>query len=256
MLRHLHAAVSGGLPKQWRLHLTVVGVLATLLVVFATPIWTYLMLAIAGGAFAFLLQQAPNPTPLFWTVPAEAWTLIWSSTARVNHIWLHRTQSLIRESHSPSARIDGFATPSGFVLVGSGLDEVGVQCESELAWRMMELGSPGKKETSGCRTLRFVLALWLVAGGLLVIGIWRGIDVASTILLVVFCSAAGHGLAGPVERLMRSRVERCVSGSPDAERHRIEVASVDIRHFIWMRGVWAFQVRRIGWQSTTANASR
>ena len=42
------------------------------------------MLFLQRSAAALLLQQIADPTPLFCTIPAEAWDLIGSNKARVN----------------------------------------------------------------------------------------------------------------------------------------------------------------------------
>jgi len=57
-----------------------------------------LLMGVAGAALVLLLQEAADPTPLFWTSPWEAMQLLLSRARRVNHIWLHRTQELTRES--------------------------------------------------------------------------------------------------------------------------------------------------------------
>src|SRR6266853_1601737 len=79
-----------------------------------------LLIGVAGATLVLLLQEAVDPTPLFWTAPWEAMQLLLSRSRRVNHLWLHRTQELARESIGVSARTDGFAITDGFVLIGVG----------------------------------------------------------------------------------------------------------------------------------------
>jgi len=75
------------------LRFAIFALVATLELAFSTPSWLCRMLLLQGSAVALLLQQIADPTPLFWTVPAEAWDLIGSNKARVNYQWLHRTQA-------------------------------------------------------------------------------------------------------------------------------------------------------------------
>src|SRR6516165_6694544 len=68
-----------------------------------------LLMGVAGAALVLLLQEAVDPTPLFWNAPWEAVQLLLSPAHRVNHIWLHRTQELVRESIGLCPQSDGFA---------------------------------------------------------------------------------------------------------------------------------------------------
>src|SRR4029434_6634409 len=77
-----------------------------------------LLMGVAGAALVLLLQEAVDPTPLFWTAPWEAMQLLLSRARRINHVWLHRTQELARESIGLSTKVDGFAMADGFVLIG------------------------------------------------------------------------------------------------------------------------------------------
>src|SRR5258708_10399915 len=72
-----------------------------------------LLMGVAGAALVLLLQEAVDPTPLFWTAPWEAMQLLLSRARRVNHIWLHRKQELARESYGISMEVDGFAMDDG-----------------------------------------------------------------------------------------------------------------------------------------------
>lgn len=75
-----------------------------------------LFIGAAAAALVLVLQEAVDPTPLFWTAPWEAVQLLLSRERRVNHIWLHRTQELVRESIGESSKVDGFAMADGFVF--------------------------------------------------------------------------------------------------------------------------------------------
>jgi len=90
---------------------------ALLLLVMLRVLGQGLLLGVAGAALVLLLQEAVDPTPLFWTAPWEAMQLLLSRARRVNHIWLHRTEELARESIGVSARADGFAMADGFVFI-------------------------------------------------------------------------------------------------------------------------------------------
>ena len=53
-----------------------------------------LLMGVAGAALVLLLQEAVDPTPLFWTAPWEAVQLLLSRARCVNHIWLHQTAGI------------------------------------------------------------------------------------------------------------------------------------------------------------------
>jgi len=110
--------------------------LALGLVVFFTVamLWQALLMAAAAAGLALVLQQLADPSPLFWAVPWEAMEFALSAKVRANHFWLHRTQDLARGLLVWSAKVHGFATREGFVLMGSGLDAAAVRWSSELSW--------------------------------------------------------------------------------------------------------------------------
>lgn len=66
-----------------------------------------LLMGVAAAALVLVLQEAVDPTPLFWTAPWEAMRLLLSKEQRVNHIWLHRTLELARESIGARTKADG-----------------------------------------------------------------------------------------------------------------------------------------------------
>jgi hypothetical protein len=93
-----------------------------------------LLVGVAGAALVLLLQEAVDPTPLFWIAPWEAVQLLVRCARCVNHIWLHQTQELARESIGLSSKADGFSMADGFVLIGVGRNKQFVQWTAEAAW--------------------------------------------------------------------------------------------------------------------------
>lgn len=211
----------------------------------AAVVWQALLMAAAAAGLALALQQLADPAPLFWAVPWEAMNLVLSAKVRTNHFWLHRTQDLAREMLGWSVKVDGFATGDGFVLMGSGLDAAEVRWCSDLSWRILCQHSPQRKATGGCKTSRFLLALWVVSVGLLVLDAWRGLDLASALLLLALGSAAGYGLAGPAERLLLPSVDRFKSSEDEAQSDGLEVESFWVPTFLWLKGGRAFRIRQI-----------
>lgn len=198
-----------------------------------------------GATILLFLQEIVDRTPLFWAVPWEAIQLVLSRRARVNHLWLHRTQELVRESSGFWGKLDGFATRDGFVLTGTRLTEAEIHWASELSLPMV-CGQSTKETIKGCKTTRFLFALWLLAGGLLGLSVWRGeVDLASTVLLSAVCGAAGHGLAGPAENFLRPLVTRVALSGDKAWPSRLEVESFSIPAFLWLKSGHAFRVRRV-----------
>jgi hypothetical protein len=221
--------------------------LALGLVVFFTAAiaWQALLMAWAAVGLALVLQQLADPSPLFWAVPWEAMEFTLSAKVRANHFWLHRTQDLARESLGWSAKADGFATRDGFVLMGSGLDTTAVRWSSELSWRNPCQQSSEENAARGCNTTRFLLALWPVAVGLIVLNAWRRLDLASAFLLSALCSAAGHGLAGPAEKLLLPWADRFQRREDVTRANILEVESFWVPSFLWLKGGRAFRVRQI-----------
>ena len=120
-VRHLQRITDAVVAQQVKLirwGLLAVGGLA--LFFMASTLWRALLMGAAGAGLALILQELADPSPLFWAVPWEAVRLVRSRKVRVNHIWLHRTQKLIRDSVGSSARVDGFATHQGFLLINAG----------------------------------------------------------------------------------------------------------------------------------------
>ena len=238
--------------KLIRWGLLVVGGLV--LSVTASVLWRALLMGAAGAGLALILQELVDPSPLFWAVPWEAVEFVLSRKVRVNHFWLHRTQELARDSVGSSAKVNGFATREGFVLMGAGLNEAQIQWASEFAWRMMYQQPSAKGAPRGCKTTRFLFALWLIAGGLLLLSVWRGVDLASALLLSAVCGAAGHGLAGPAEKFLGPWAERIACRDDKMRPNRLEVGSFEIPQFLWFKGGQGFQVRRVAREETSEGA--
>ena len=219
------------------------------LFVVASLLWrTVLMVGIAA-VLALILQELADPSRLFWAVPWEAVGIVFSRNVRLNHLWFHRTQDLVREASGCLSKlevIDGFATQDGFVLMGAGFNEAEVRWASELAWRLMCGQGPVKEPARGCKTMRFLFALWLVAGGLVAITVWRGkVDLASAALLAAVCGAMGHGLAGLAEKFLGPWAALVAFCDDEICPSRLEVVSFSSPHFLWFRGGRGFRVRRV-----------
>jgi hypothetical protein len=103
--------------------------------------------------------------------------------------------------------------------------------------------------------MRFLFALWMLAGGLIAVTIWRGkVDLASAVLLAAACGAVGHGLAGPAEKLIGPWVERVACGDDRMRPQRLEVEFFAIPRISWFKGSQAFQVRRIAGEDIPSDA--
>ncbi len=210
----------------------------------ASILWRAMLMGAAGAGLALFLQQLVDPTPLFWTVPWEAMQLLLSRRVRLNHLWLHRTQGLIHDSDWRQARLDGFATREGFFLTGIALNGMEAQWNAELAWRGVALESATKRSTKGgCKTARFLLTLWFLAGGLLILTAWRGFDLPSALFLGVICGATGHALAGPVEKMLGSLAASAGRRQEEARPYRIEVEQAELPKLPWFKGARGFWVR-------------
>src|SRR5260370_12439412 len=141
------------------------------------------MMGVAGAALVLLLQEAVDRTPLFWTAPWEAMQLLLSRARRVNHIWLHRTQELARESIGLSTKVDGFAMADGFVLIGVGPNKQMVRWTAECAWRGIIHHRERARHPKGCKAVRFLIAVWLITRGLLPFGSFQGTALPPALLV-------------------------------------------------------------------------
>ncbi len=210
----------------------------------ASMLWRVFPMAVIGAGLVLILQEIADPSPLFLTVPWEALEFVLSRRVRANHFWLHRTQSLLRESRDSLAKIDGCATRGGFFLIGATFNETQIQWASQTAWRAMCQKPSAKEAATGCKTMRFVLALWLIAGGLAALSLFRGVYLGSELLLCTLCGAAGQLLAGPAEKLLSPWAGRVACSNKETWPSRLEVESLAIPRFLWFKRSLVFQVRR------------
>jgi len=165
-----------------------------------------LLMGVAAAALVLLLQEAVDPTPLFWTAPWEAVQLLLSRACCGNHIWLHRTQELARESIGLSSKLDGFAMVDGFVLIGIGRHKQFVQWTAEAAWLGIVQTHTRARHPRECKAVRFLVAVCLRTGGLFALGAWRVVDLSTALLVAMFSGAGGHALARPFENRFGKRL--------------------------------------------------
>lgn len=219
--------------------------LAGVLMLFLTAsmTWRALPMAAVGAGFVLILQEIAAPTPLFWTVPWEALEFVISREVRANHFWLHGTEDILRESGG--TKVDGVATREGFFLLGTSLNETEIQWASQCVWQTQCQKSSAKVAAPGCKTMQFLVALWLIAGGLTVLSLWRGVGLASALLLSALCGAAGQLLAGRVERLLGRWAEDLACSNNKIVPIRLEVESLAIPPFLLFAKSRVFQVRRV-----------
>ncbi len=218
---------------------------ALLLLVMLRVLGQGLLLGVAGAALVLLLQELVDPTPLFWSVPWEALQLVVSGRHRVNHLWLHRTQDLARRSIGRSIKSDGFAMADGFVVTGVGRNKQLVQWTADSAYRGMTQEREGASARRGCKAVRFLVAVWLMTGGLLAISIGRGIDLPGALLIALLSAAAGHALARPVEKMLANWLAIPAWQHEDARGFGLEVEPVEFPEWLWWQGGQGFIVRRI-----------
>lgn len=220
-------------------------VVLLLLLVLLRALGQGLLIGVAGAALVLVLQEAVDPTPLFWTAPWEAMQLVLSRGRCLNHIWLHRTQELARESIGVSAKIDGFAMADGFVLIGVGSNRQLVQWTAEAAWRGIAHARERARRSKGCKAARFLLAVWLMTGILLAVSIWKGLDLPTALLVAVFSGAAGHALARPFENMLARWLAVQACHDQDVRAFRLEVEPVEFPEWLWWQGGQGFIVRRL-----------
>jgi hypothetical protein len=216
---------------------------ALLLLVMIRVLGQGMILGVAGAAVALLLQELVDPTPLFWSVPGEALQLVVSGRHRVNHLWLHRTQDLARESIGRSIKSDGFTVADGFVVTGVGRNDELVQWTADSACRGMAHERARASVRWGCKAVRFLVAVWLMTGGLLAMSIWRGIDLPGALLIALLSSVAGHALARPVEKMLANRLT--IPARQHEGAQGLEVEPVEFPEWLWWQGGQGFIVRRI-----------
>lgn len=204
-----------------------------------------LVFGAAGAALVLLLQQLVDPTPLFWSAPWEALQLVLSRRQRLNHAWLHRAQDLALESIGRSTETDGFAMADGFVLTGVGLNKQLVQRTVDSAWRGMTQTWERTSDRRTCKAVRFLVAVWLMIGGLLAISIWRAIDLPGCLMIALLSAAAGHALARPVENVFRECVANPAWLARDSRGFRFELEPIEFPDWLWWQGCRGFIVQRV-----------
>jgi hypothetical protein len=204
-----------------------------------------LILGVAGAALVLLLQELADPTPLFWSAPWEALQLVVSSRQRENHLWLHRTQDLAFESIGRSIETDGFAITDGFLLIGVGRNKQLAQWTVDSAWRGMTQKCEQASVRRACKAVRFLVAVWLMTGGLLAMSIWRAIDLPECLLIALLSAAAGHALAPLVENMLAECVTIPAWLDGDTRGFRLEVEPVEFPKWLWWQGGQGFIVQRI-----------
>jgi len=234
-LRNIKNLASGELPFA--------GGLVLLLAAFI--LWRAFPMVVTGAVLVLILQEIADPSPLFLTVPWEALEFVLSRKVRANHFWLHRTQGLLRESKDTLAKIDGCATRDGFFLIGATFNETQIQWASQSAWRATCQKTSAKEAATGCKTMQFLLALWLIAGGFAALSFFRGVDLGNGLLLCALCGAAGQLLAGPAEKLLGPWAARVACSNKETWPSRLEVESLAIPRFLWFKRSLVFQVRRM-----------
>lgn len=243
--RRLESLASTSLPEQWRLPLAIFTVVLLLEVFFSAQAWALLVLVLLGAAVALVLQQMADPTPLFWTAPAEAWELIWSAEARVNHLWLHRTQALVRDGLDSPRVGDGFATKDGFVLLNVDFNEIQMLLAAQAAWGDLAEDRCKDRFWKGCRTLRLLAAAWLLLGGLLTLAALGRLDLGNILLAIVVSGAVGHALGRGVERIFASWVTLAIWRQEKAGLNNTVVERFTLPRVLWFQGGEGFLVRRV-----------
>ena len=207
----------------------------------ASMLWRAFPIVVTAAGLVLILQEIADPSPLFFTVPWEALEFVLSRKVRANHFWLHRTQGLLRESGDSLAKIAGCATRDGFFLIGAAFNEAQIQWA---AWPATRQKPSAKEAATGCKTMQFLLASWLIAGGFAVLNLFRGVDLGSGLLLCALCGAAGQLLARPVEKLLGPWAGRVACSNKETWPSRLEVESLAIPRFLWFKRSLVFQVRR------------
>src|SRR5712691_7189320 len=210
----------------------------------ASMLWRAFPMVVTGAVLVLFLQEIADPSPLFLAVPWEALEFVLSRKVRANHFWLHRTQGLLRESGDSLAKIAGCATGDGFFILGAAFNDAQIQWASQTAWPPTCQKPSAKEAATGCKTMQFLLALWLIAGGLAALSLIRGVDLGSGLLLCALCGAAGQLLARPAEKLLGPWLGRVACSNKETWPSRLEVESLAIPRFLWFERSLVFQVRR------------
>ncbi len=243
--RHLQTWVTAKLPSEWRLLLAIFALVLALELVISIPIWLCLMLVLQGSAVALLLQQIADPTPIYWTVPAEAWDLIGSNKARVNHLWLHRTQELICPSVDSPRTSAGYSTSDGFVLLNANATQLQVLVAAQAAWHELAEDRREGRFLKGCKASRLIAATMFLLVAVLALSALRRLDVGSFLLAVVLSSGAGHAAARGVERIFGSWTTFSIWREEKAGMNEVVVAPFTLPRLLWFEGGKGFFVKRV-----------
>ncbi len=217
----------------------------------ASMLWRAFPMVVTGAVLVLILQEIADPSPLFFTVPWEALEFVLSRKVRANHFWLHRTQGLLRESGDSLAKIDGCASRDGFFLIGAAFNEAQIQWASRSAWRATCQKPSAKEAATVCKTIQFLLALWLIAGAFAALSLFRGVDLGIRLLLCALCGAVGQLLAGPAEKLLGPWTGRVARSNKETWPSRLEVESLAIPRFLWFKRSLVFHVRRMPAQESS-----
>ena len=105
--------------------------------------------------------------------------------------------------------------------------------------------SCAKEAATGCKMTQFLIASWLIAGGLAALSLFRGADLGRGLLVCVLCGAIGQLLAGPAEKFLRPRAGRVVYSNRETSSSRLEVESLAVPRFLWFKSSLVFKVRRM-----------
>ncbi len=138
----------------------------------------------------------------------------------------------------------------GFVLIGVGSNMQLVRWTAEAAWRGIVRARERARHSRGCKAVRFLIAVWLMAGVLLALSVWRGIDLPTVLLIAVFSGAAGHALAQPFENTLGRWLAVPAWHDEDARTFCLEVEPVEFPEWLWWQGGQGFIVRRIPEEET------
>lgn len=219
--------------------------IALVIFVMASTLCRPFVIAVAVAGVVLILQEITEPTPLFWTVPWGALEFVLSCRVRVNHVWLHRTEELVRESGGCLTEVDGVATREGFFRMGTSLSENEIQWASQCAWRTIGRTPSAMINAPACKTMQFLLALCMIAVGLTVLSLWHGVNLWSGLLLAAVSGGADQLLAKPIEKPQHPRAADVSCSNSDAGHIRLEVESLAIPEFLWFKKGRVFQVRRM-----------
>ena len=109
----------------------------------------------------------------------------------------------------------------------------------------------GKGSCDRLQDVQFLLALWLIVGGLAALTLFRGVALGSGLLLCALCGAAGQLLARPVEKLLGPWAARVACSHKETWPSRLEVESLAIPRFLWFKRSLVFRVRRMPAQESS-----